>query len=226
MSYKFASNERGLGKLTLVLFLFLGIVIGGFGYIHFKVRKQGFSDLLSYAGIKKFFTPEMKKGLETVDPQGKLDRYLGPSGSGGTADNLPTGIIETKAIGGKSDYARVVSGDASPVASGPAEPAERVRNTALDEIVFRNGDVLTGTVTTPKVIIRTESGNVTFNVADVYSAAIIYEAEKPYDRVTSRNGDRATGRLVTESITLSTPGGDTLNVPFSRVKMINMREKK
>ncbi len=191
--------DTGLSKLTVALAMFLMIASAGVALIYFKSRGvEILEGLASSEGVRRMF-PEQNAGIKKIlsdgESSGKIDAIRLKSSENNTP-LLPSGLEK-------------LSADSQAVKKG------------VDEIIFRNGDTLTGHIITDKIVTKTEHGNVTFKLADVISIFCVYESETPYDKVVSKNGDRVTGKLLTETLTLKTSGGDTLSISLSKVKIIN-----
>lgn len=192
-------SNTGLSKLTLVLAMLLMVASAGAALVYFKTRGvEILEGLASSEGVQKMFPEQnagIKKMLSDGGASGKLDAFRSNAPAAGRSD-LPTGIEDS---------------------SASAKPSKK----GVDEIIFRNGDTLTGRIITDKIVVRTEHGNITFLFSDVTSIFCVYEADPPYDKVVSKNGDRVTGKLLTETITLKTAGGDTVSISLSKVKIMN-----
>lgn len=189
----------GLSKLTVMLAMLMMMAAAGAALIYFKSRGvEILESIASSEGVQKMF-PEQNAGIK---------KLLSDGGTQGRLDALrsKTAVSEQSALPTGLENART---DQQPSKKG------------IDEIIFRNGDALTGRIITDKVVTKTEHGVITFNFADVVSIFCVYEAEPPYDKVVSKNGDRISGKILTETISLKTAGGDTVSISLSRVKIIN-----
>jgi len=191
--------NNGLSKMTVMLAMLLMMAAAGAALVYFKSRGvEILEGLASSEGVRQMF-PEQNAGIKKLLSEGGVSGKLDALRSNAPAadrSNLPTGIED---------------------ASVNAKPYKK----GIDEIIFRNGDTLTGRITTDKIVTKTEHGSITFKISDVTSVFCIYEADPPYDKVVSKNGDRVTGKLQTENIELKTAGGDTVSIALSKVKIIN-----
>ncbi len=192
--------NTGLSKMTVMLAMLLMMAAAGAALVYFKSRGvEILEGLASSEGVARMF-PEQNAGIKKLlsegGSSGKLDALRSNTGAAPERPDLPTGIED---------------------ASANSKPSKK----GIDEIIFRNGDTLTGRIITDKIVTKTEHGSITFKISDVTSIFCIYEADPPYDKVVSKNGDRVTGKLQTETIALRTAGGDTVSISLSKVKIIN-----
>jgi|GEM_PF-5525878 len=191
------SKRLGVSKLSLALLIFIIILSGFSAYIYVKAQAKNLEieELFSFERIKGLFIDH--RPIITPQETEKLKNIIG---AGGNESEVPASASEK-------------SGEAAPAPKGN-----------VDEIVLRNGDVITGDITNEKITLKTEHGDISFKSADISAIYSVYETDKPYDKLISKNGDRVSGRITADFISLKTPGGDAIQISFSKIKIINKRK--
>ncbi|EKD69191.1 MAG: hypothetical protein ACD_47C00225G0001, partial [uncultured bacterium] len=90
-----------------------------------------------------------------------------------------------------------------------------------DEIILRNGDVITGEIISEKLSLKTEHGFIGFRFTDIVAAYSVYDTQKPYDKVISNNGDKVSGVIADAHVELKTAAGDVIKIAVPAIKIIN-----
>lgn len=188
-------DNKALSRLTVTLFMFIAAaaVLGALAFVMKHSKDLEPADLLSFERLKRLFAG--KKPVITAEEAGKIRSIVSGGESGGLVVEPPPGS----------------AGADTRQASGPK----------ADEVILRNGDVITGEIVSERLALATEHGPMGFRFSDIAAAYCVYDIDKPYDRVITRNGDRVSGKFADGFVRLKTAGGDVVNIAVGRIKIIN-----
>ena len=106
----------------------------------------------------------------------------------------------------------------------PESTPRLVTSGQVDQVLLRNGDIMTGSVLTPSFTVRTSYATLTVSAAELRSVSFEGGALN-IAVLTLRNGDRLSGILAPESVTIRLTAGQDAEVTKEKIKEIRMRER-
>jgi hypothetical protein len=197
----YAKTKKGISRLTLTLVMLVitAAVLGVLAFVMKHSKDIELADLKSFDRLKRLFAG--RKPVISADEAAKIKSIV----SGGESGGL---VVEPGSVNTPSRTTGL-----------PGSPAGR--GVKGDEIILRNGDVITGEIISEKLSLKTEHGLIGFRFADILAAYSVYETQKPYDKVISKNGDKVSGVIADAHIELKTAAGDVIKIAVPAIKIIN-----
>jgi len=196
-----AKTKKGISRLTLTLAMLVitAAVLGVLAFVMKHSKDIELADLTSFERLKRLFAG--RKPVISAEEAAKIKSIV----SGGESGAL---VVEPGSVN---------SAERSSGRSGP--PAKT--GVKGDEIILRNGDVITGEIIGEKLSLKTEHGVIGFRFTDIVAAYSVYDTQKPYDKVISKNGDKVSGVIADGHIELKTAAGDVIKIAVPAIKIIN-----
>ena len=147
---------------------------------------------------------------EVIEGMGVIDSIRkGDGARNGTVDN-PDEILSL----------RVTSAGFAPAADSPGQTTSVSNEEQFDTFALANGDILTGTVQTPSLTLRTSYGSITFNTSQI--SKITFEGGvSKLDVLVLWNGDTLSGMLEEEALVVTLEAGNRLQLEREMIREVS-----